>query len=131
RSFLLARAAAEQAGVAFRISQPSPAVRRMVERTGIHALLPDAQRPPPLHTESPPPPPAAPNRRAEARRPPVGEGRPSGGPSTRWLPEREARDGPPGPPHRRTVECVAYPNCKPARRHRGSIDRVEQVRDAK
>jgi anti-sigma B factor antagonist len=39
RSLLLARAAAEQAGVAFRISQPSPAVRRMVERTGIHALL--------------------------------------------------------------------------------------------
>jgi anti-sigma B factor antagonist len=41
RSLLLARAAAEQAGVAFRISQPSPAVRRMVERTGIHALLLD------------------------------------------------------------------------------------------
>jgi hypothetical protein len=38
---LLARAAAEQAGIAFHISQPSPAVRRMVERTGIHALLLD------------------------------------------------------------------------------------------
>ena len=38
---LLARAAAEEAGVALRISQPSPAVRRMVERTGIHALLLD------------------------------------------------------------------------------------------
>jgi anti-sigma B factor antagonist len=41
RSLLLARAAAEEAGVALRISQPSPAVRRMVERTGIHALLLD------------------------------------------------------------------------------------------
>ena len=38
---LRARAAAEQAGVAFRISQQSPAVRRMVERTGMHALLLD------------------------------------------------------------------------------------------
>jgi hypothetical protein len=30
-----------------------------------------------------------------------------------------------------TVECIAYPNCRPARRNRGSIDRVKQVRDAK
>jgi anti-anti-sigma factor len=41
RSLLVAWTAAEEAGVAFRISQPSPALRRMVERTGIHALLLD------------------------------------------------------------------------------------------
>jgi anti-sigma B factor antagonist len=41
RSLLLARAAAEEAGVAFRISQPSAAVRRMVERTCALALLLD------------------------------------------------------------------------------------------
>ena len=41
RSLLLARAAAEQAGVAFRISQPSPALRRMAERTGLRGWLLD------------------------------------------------------------------------------------------
>jgi hypothetical protein len=36
---LIARGAAEEAGVPFRI-QPSPAVRRLVERTGLqHRLL--------------------------------------------------------------------------------------------
>ena len=39
RSLLRARAAAEEAGAAFRISQPSPAVRRMVERTGLKDRL--------------------------------------------------------------------------------------------
>jgi hypothetical protein len=35
----------------------------------------------------------------------------TGGPSTRWLADiRGAGDGLPGPPHRRTVECAAYPN---------------------
>jgi anti-anti-sigma factor len=39
RSMLIARGAAEEAGVPFRI-QPSPAVRRLVERTGLqHRLL--------------------------------------------------------------------------------------------
>jgi anti-sigma B factor antagonist len=41
RSLLVARAAAEQADAAFRIRQPSPAVRRMVERTGLHGWLLD------------------------------------------------------------------------------------------
>jgi anti-sigma B factor antagonist len=41
RSLLLARAAADQAGVAFRISQPSAALRRLVERTGLQVLLLD------------------------------------------------------------------------------------------
>jgi anti-sigma B factor antagonist len=41
RSMLIARAAAEEAGVAFRITQPSPAVRRMVERTGLQNRLLD------------------------------------------------------------------------------------------
>jgi anti-sigma B factor antagonist len=41
RSLLLACAAADKAGVAFRISQPSPALRRMAERTGLHGWLLD------------------------------------------------------------------------------------------
>jgi anti-anti-sigma factor len=41
RSMLIARAAAEEAGVPFRITQPSPAVRRMVERTGLQNRLLD------------------------------------------------------------------------------------------
>jgi anti-sigma B factor antagonist len=41
RSFLLARAAAEEAGVGFRVSQPSYAFRHVVERTGLQALLLD------------------------------------------------------------------------------------------
>jgi anti-sigma B factor antagonist len=41
RSFLIARAAAEEAGVAFRISQPSPALRHVVERTGLTGRLLD------------------------------------------------------------------------------------------
>jgi anti-anti-sigma factor len=40
RSMLIARAAAEEAGVPFSI-QPSPAVRRMVERTGLKNRLLD------------------------------------------------------------------------------------------
>jgi anti-sigma B factor antagonist len=39
RSLLIARAAAEEAGAAFRISQPSPALRHMVERTGLQNRL--------------------------------------------------------------------------------------------
>jgi anti-sigma B factor antagonist len=39
RSMLIARAAAEEAGVPFRITQPSPAVRHMVERTGLQSQL--------------------------------------------------------------------------------------------
>src|SRR5512132_3396685 len=36
---------------------------------------------------------------------------PHSGPSTRWLAAiRGARDGPPRPPHRGTVECAAYPD---------------------
>jgi anti-anti-sigma regulatory factor len=34
RSMLIARAVAEEAGVPFRITLPSPAVRRMVDCTG-------------------------------------------------------------------------------------------------
>jgi anti-sigma B factor antagonist len=41
RSLLVARAAAEEAGVAFRISQPSPALRHVVERTGLQGRLLD------------------------------------------------------------------------------------------
>jgi anti-sigma B factor antagonist len=41
RSLLIARAAAEEAGVRFRISQPSLAVRRLVERTGLREQLLD------------------------------------------------------------------------------------------
>lgn len=41
RSFLLARAAAVEAGVAFRISDPSPALRNLVQRTGLQGLLLD------------------------------------------------------------------------------------------
>jgi anti-anti-sigma factor len=41
RSFLLARAAAVEAGVAFRISEPSPALRDLVQRTGLQNLLLD------------------------------------------------------------------------------------------
>jgi len=41
RSMLIARAAAEEAGVPFRITQPSPAVRRIVERTGLQTRLLD------------------------------------------------------------------------------------------
>jgi anti-sigma B factor antagonist len=41
RSMLIARAAAEDAGVRFRITQPSPAVRRLVERTGLRNPLLD------------------------------------------------------------------------------------------
>lgn len=39
RSLLLARAAADDAGVAFRISHPSPPLRHLVERTGLQAHL--------------------------------------------------------------------------------------------
>lgn len=39
RSLLLARAAADDAGVAFRIDDPSPEVRRFIERTGLRSLL--------------------------------------------------------------------------------------------
>jgi hypothetical protein len=45
-----------------------------------------------------------------------------------WLPECEARDGPPGPPHRGTVACRAYPNSQPARHNSGSIDRGQVTR---
>ena len=41
RSFLVAQAAAEDAGVGFRISQPSPALRHVVERTGLQNRLLD------------------------------------------------------------------------------------------
>jgi anti-anti-sigma factor len=41
RSFLIARAAAEEGGVGFRVSQPSPAFRHVVERTGLQALFLD------------------------------------------------------------------------------------------
>ena len=41
RSLLIARAAAEEAGAAFRISQPSAALRHMVERTGLQGRLLD------------------------------------------------------------------------------------------
>jgi anti-anti-sigma factor len=41
RSMLIARAAAEEAGVPFRITRPSQAVRRMVERTGLQNQLLD------------------------------------------------------------------------------------------
>jgi anti-anti-sigma factor len=41
RSFLVARAAAEEAGAAFRISQPSPALRHVIERTGLQGQLLD------------------------------------------------------------------------------------------
>jgi anti-sigma B factor antagonist len=41
RSLLVAQAAAKDAGVAFRISQPSPALRHMVERTGLQGRLLD------------------------------------------------------------------------------------------
>jgi anti-sigma B factor antagonist len=39
RSLLLARAAADEAGVTFRIDDPSPELRRFIERTGLEALL--------------------------------------------------------------------------------------------
>ena len=39
RSLLLARAAADDAGVAFRIDDPSPELRRLIERTGLRPLL--------------------------------------------------------------------------------------------
>jgi anti-anti-sigma factor len=41
RSLLRARAAADEAGAAFRISQPSPALRHMIERTGLQDRLLD------------------------------------------------------------------------------------------
>lgn len=41
RSLLLARAAADDAGVAFRIDDPSPELRRFIDRTGLRALLLD------------------------------------------------------------------------------------------
>jgi anti-sigma B factor antagonist len=41
RSLLIARAAAEEAGVSLRITQPSPAVRHLVERTGLQNRLLD------------------------------------------------------------------------------------------
>ena len=41
RSMLIARAAADEAGVRFRIAQASPAVRRLVERTGLQNRLLD------------------------------------------------------------------------------------------
>jgi anti-sigma B factor antagonist len=40
-SMLIARAAAEDADVPFHITQPSPALRRMVERTGLQNRLLD------------------------------------------------------------------------------------------
>jgi anti-anti-sigma factor len=39
RALLQARAAASDAGAAFRVSEPSPALRRVVEITGIEDLL--------------------------------------------------------------------------------------------
>jgi anti-sigma B factor antagonist len=39
RSMLTARAAAEDADIPFRITQPSPALRHMVERTGLQNRL--------------------------------------------------------------------------------------------
>lgn len=41
RSLLLARAAAHDTGVAFRIDNPPPELRRVVERTGLVGLLLD------------------------------------------------------------------------------------------
>jgi anti-anti-sigma factor len=41
RSMLIARAAAEDAGVRFRITQASPVVRRLFERTGLTKRLLD------------------------------------------------------------------------------------------
>jgi anti-anti-sigma factor len=41
RSLLVVRAAAEEAGVPFRITQPSPALRHVVERTGLKDQLLD------------------------------------------------------------------------------------------
>jgi anti-sigma B factor antagonist len=41
RSLLLARAAADEAGVGFHISRPSFVVRRLAERTGLQSLLLD------------------------------------------------------------------------------------------
>lgn len=41
RALLQARAAATNAGVAFRVSEPSPALRRIAEMTGIEDLLED------------------------------------------------------------------------------------------
>ena len=41
RSLLLARAAADDAGVAFRISEPSPALRHLIQRTGLQDHLLD------------------------------------------------------------------------------------------
>jgi anti-sigma B factor antagonist len=41
RALLHARAAATDAGVAFRVSEPSPALRRIAEMTGIKDLLED------------------------------------------------------------------------------------------
>lgn len=40
-ALLRARDAAVEAGVAFRVSDPSPALRRLVEVTGVKDLLPD------------------------------------------------------------------------------------------
>jgi anti-sigma B factor antagonist len=41
RALLQVRAAATEAGVAFRVSEPSPALRRLAEMTGIDDLLED------------------------------------------------------------------------------------------
>jgi stage II sporulation protein AA (anti-sigma F factor antagonist) len=41
QALLQARAAATDAGVAFRVSEPSPALRRIAEMTGIEDLLED------------------------------------------------------------------------------------------
>jgi anti-anti-sigma factor len=41
RSLLLARHAATEAGVAFRVSDPSPPLRHKLERTGLQAVLLD------------------------------------------------------------------------------------------
>jgi anti-sigma B factor antagonist len=41
RSFLLARASALEAGTAFRIDNPPPQLRRLVERMGLRPLLLD------------------------------------------------------------------------------------------
>jgi anti-sigma B factor antagonist len=41
RALLHARAAATDAGVAFRVREPSPALRRIAEMTGIEELLED------------------------------------------------------------------------------------------